>query len=202
MEIQDKPAERARFVRKPSRPKTSRTGRRAKRKRIKRPHTSAATTAQMAALTPEQREHHLARLQRGREVYQAAIKEYGLPHPKCGLPWGQRKSSSHWKRKVAHGKQMAKEGMELFEQEGIVPVDVVPGSDDEKAKKALEIAMQIACTPYSPKDRLSACNIVLNFTKSKPAIKQDLRVNNAEAWLNEVMDDAGLTPKGSKGEAS
>jgi hypothetical protein len=66
----------------------------------------------------------------------------------------------------------------------------IPETDDEKAAAALYVAMSIALNPLvGNANQLAAANIVLNFCKAKPAVKQDVRINTAEKWLAEVQAD-------------
>jgi myo-inositol catabolism protein IolC len=71
----------------------------------------------------------------------------------------------------------------------IIPV-AVPGSDDEKAKAALTELCTIGLAPGDVKMKVAALGKVLEYTKAKPAQKQDVRINNAEAWLAEAIADA------------
>lgn len=62
---------------------------------------------------------------------------------------------------------------------------------DAQAKEALKAAIAVMRGPVSPKDKLAAARLVLDFTKAKPAQKQDITVSKAEAWLEAVTKDNG-----------
>lgn len=57
----------------------------------------------------------------------------------------------------------------------------------EMANEALKTALSVMRGPVVPKDKLSAAKLVLEYTKAKPAMKQDITVSTAEAWLEEVI---------------
>ena len=86
----------------------------------------------------------------------------------------------------------------MMEDADMVPKVVVPGSDEEMAKLALSEVFLMALGPTEQRTKLAALSKVLEFTKAKPASKTDLRINNAEAWLEGVLADHQST-HGSKG---
>jgi len=68
---------------------------------------------------------------------------------------------------------------------------------DEYAREALHTAVETMRMPIPPKDKLSAARLVLDFTKAKPAQKQEITVTKAEEWLEAVTEDNGKTNEGS-----
>jgi hypothetical protein len=50
--------------------------------------------------------------------------------------------------------------------------------------------MTLVPMPLAPAVRISALTTVLTYTKAKPAVKSDVRINSAEAWLASVLADA------------
>lgn len=79
----------------------------------------------------------------------------------------------------------------LMEEEGkFEPAAVVPGTDEAKAKAALEETCAIALGNGLPiKERLVALKTVLEFTKSKPESKSKLVLDKSEEWLAAVEAD-------------
>lgn len=60
---------------------------------------------------------------------------------------------------------------------------------DDMARAALHEALVVMRGPTTAKDKLTAARLVLDFTKAKPASKQEIQVSTAEAWLEEVTQD-------------
>jgi hypothetical protein len=68
---------------------------------------------------------------------------------------------------------------------------------DEYAREALHAAIETMRMPIPPKDKISAARLVLDFTKAKPAQKQEITVTKAEEWLAAVTEDNGKTDEGA-----
>ena len=69
---------------------------------------------------------------------------------------------------------------------------------DEYAREALTTALEQMRLPIHPKEKLAAARLVLDFTKAKPAQKQEITVTKAEEWLEAVTADNGKgTDEGS-----
>lgn len=67
---------------------------------------------------------------------------------------------------------------------------------DEMAKAALKESIAIMKNGLTAnKEKLVAARLVLDFTKAKPAQKQDITVRSAEDWLEEVVKDNGEAPQ-------
>lgn len=72
-------------------------------------------------------------------------------------------------------------------------------TDEQKGSLALREAMVMVLSPLShAQTKNQAIRTVLEWTKSKPPSKTDVRVNDQEAWLEKVVKDA-VTPDGDRG---
>ena len=81
----------------------------------------------------------------------------------------------------------AKETMTELLQSAAIPV---PKTTDEMAAyEALEKSLIIMRSPVNVREQLAAAKIVLDFTKAKPAQKQDITVSSTESWLKQVIED-------------
>lgn len=71
--------------------------------------------------------------------------------------------------------------------------DMVDTPKDDKfgtmADEALEAAIAVVRTPANDQVKIAAARLVLDFTRSKPAAKNEVTVNKAEDWLASVMAD-------------
>ncbi len=72
----------------------------------------------------------------------------------------------------------------LVEQGALLP-------DDESAKEAMAVAIEIMRGPGADRERLAAAKTILEYTKRKPTVKVDQRINAAEDLLAAVLKDAG-----------
>ena len=59
--------------------------------------------------------------------------------------------------------------------------------DDVYAIEALKAAVEIMREPGQNRDRLTAARMVLDFTKTKPASKQELVIGKAEEFLESLL---------------
>jgi hypothetical protein len=111
---------------------------------------------------------------------------------RSGVPDGMRAAQAQPLWDLA--RQKAKYLMSELEKEGVVQFDPnIP--EDEMAKAALAEAFTLAMSPMGDtKLRHAAMRTVLEWTRAKPATKTDLRLNSAEAWLKEVIDDHRSSP--------
>lgn len=116
----------------------------------------------------------------------------------ANLAWNKlRTGSPQWAtRKQVHriwaeARRKARKLIELMEEEGKFPeAAVVPGTDEEKAKKALEEVCAIGLAQgIAVKERLAALRTVLEFTKSKPETKAKVTLDKSEEWLAAVEAD-------------
>lgn len=63
------------------------------------------------------------------------------------------------------------------------------GIEDEYATEALKAAVEILRVPGETRERLAAARLVLDFTKQKPASKNELSVSRAEQFLEALIID-------------
>ena len=61
--------------------------------------------------------------------------------------------------------------------------------EDEYAKAALETAVEVMRVPGDNRERVAAARLVLDFTKSKPASKNELSISKAEDFLASLVED-------------
>lgn len=121
------------------------------------------------------------------------------PHRKAVEEGRVTCAGSHWglnKKQLATFRRQARFEatltMKKLEQAGILE------DTDEQSKEAIHTALTIMrMLPVPPRDRLAAARLVLDFTKAKPAQKQEITVTSAEQWLDEVTADAQKTDEGT-----
>lgn len=106
---------------------------------------------------------------------------------RTGIPDGMTKAQAQraWKR----ARKKADRFIEKMKEEGELPPIVVPGTDAEKAEKALHEACVLAFGPGERQTKMAAIRTILEWTKSKPESKSKVTVDNAEAWLAKVASD-------------
>lgn len=66
-----------------------------------------------------------------------------------------------------------------------------PSPDDESAKEAMAVAIEIMRGPGADRERLAAAKTILEYTRRKPTVKVDQRISAAEDLLAAVLKDAG-----------
>lgn len=98
---------------------------------------------------------------------------------RSGIPDGMRKEEAEKMHEAAQ--QRAEEIVANMKEKGVVEKDI-----DPRAEKALEAAVTVLETTGTAQTKLAAARLILDFTKSKPAAKQDITVNKAEEWLRAV----------------
>jgi len=79
----------------------------------------------------------------------------------------------------AQAKQDAKRIVTIMSEENEI--------DDVYALEALRAAVEIMREPGQNRDRLTAARMVLDFTKTKPATKQDVTIGKAEEFLESLL---------------
>jgi hypothetical protein len=65
---------------------------------------------------------------------------------------------------------------------GLVP-------EDQHAAEALHTAVLTMRACESPKDKIAAARLILDFTKAKPASKTELTVRSHEDFLDELLNE-------------
>ncbi len=133
---------------------------------------------------PETRENWLARRKFLRELRGQSYKKPS----RLGVPDGMRKDEAMalWEKAKAEARRF----IEIMEEKDLVEKVVVPGSEEEMAKKTLEEAYVYAVSPLTDaKTKAAYMRIVLDFTKSKPESKQKLSLENSAEWLAALAQD-------------
>jgi hypothetical protein len=130
-----------------------------------------------------------ALLEKRKAPYLAA-KEAGR-FSRAGIPTGLTRKTV--KRFWQYAKFQATLTMKKLKKAGVLD-DVA----DARAEDALHAAISVMkMDALQPKDRIAAARLVLDFTKAKPAQKQDITVSTAEDWLEAVTaDNNGETDEG------
>jgi hypothetical protein len=114
-----------------------------------------------------------------------AIKKDPWKHTRKGVPDGMRREDAL--KLWDEAREKAKAFMEDCEDQGIIPELVVPESDEEKAKEALNEAFVMALGPTDSRTKLQALRTVLEFTKQKPTTKIDQALSGPEEWLRGAL---------------
>lgn len=117
----------------------------------------------------------------GRELRkQWAKKRRKNPGRPKGTPDGYRKAEIEPIRKQA--KKDAERIVEIMTDKMDLP-------EDEYSQEAMKTAVEIMRVPGSPRERLSAARLVLDFTKAKPASKAELSISKAEDFLSSLLEE-------------
>lgn len=152
------------------------------RGRVKRPASAAQTKALW------QDHEYRAKQAAARAAYHERLR--GQPSTNTGVPWGMRKRDADVLNQQA--RESAAVTMAELEKAGVLE------DADEQAKEALQTSIEIMRQPGDKKVRLQAARQVLEWTKAKPAAKQDITVNKAEEWLAAIAaendEDKGDAP--------
>lgn len=114
----------------------------------------------------------------GRELRrQWSTKPRKNPGRPKGVPDGYRKSQIEPIR--AEAKKEAKQLVSIMADKFNI--------EDDYAKQALEAAVEIVQVPGETRERLAAARLVLDFTRSKPAAKQEVTIGKAEEFLSSLL---------------
>lgn len=112
--------------------------------------------------------------------------ERGLMAPK-GLPRGWGRDMEKLAKAKEAGKQDAERILKIMVEKEMIDTDQM---GDTALREALEIVRSRSADGkhvYPARERLQASKIVLEYTKAKPAAKQEIKVNTAEAWLESLV---------------
>jgi hypothetical protein len=126
----------------------------------------------------------------GRELRrQWSTKPRKNPGRPKGTPDGYRKSQIEPIR--AEAKKEAQQLVKIMTEK----YDI----QDDYAKEALTTAVEVMRVPGETRERLAAARLVLDFTKSRPAAKQEVTIGKAEEFLSSLLvnDDGPETTEGS-----
>ncbi len=68
-------------------------------------------------------------------------------------------------------------------------------ADNDVSAKAMDFALQVVSMPEGNVEaKLKAAKIILDFTQSKPVVKNETTLKNAEDFLNQVLSEEGDGP--------
>jgi hypothetical protein len=116
-------------------------------------------------------------------------------YSRLSIPNGMRRAEAEaaWDE-ASKRADMAVRGLEVS---GVVPTDVITGTDEELAKAALHAAAVIALGPMSDKrTKLHALKIVLDYTKAKPEERRAISKasNPTDEWMQSVLQADSQPP--------
>ena len=135
--------------------------------------------------TPEYRAKMIAARSRTAEDRRNNPQKYS----RLGVPNGMHKAEAT--KAWDNARALADTIIQSFEAKGIVPVTVVPDSDNEKAKAALREACVLALGPGNMRTKLLAAAMVLKYTKAPPVQRVQSTQFAAEEWLRSNASQAG-----------
>lgn len=107
---------------------------------------------------------------------------------RSGVPNGMTKASVA--PLVAKAHQLADRFIQKMKDEDVIPMIVIPDSDDARAEAALKAAVIIALSPGERQTQMAAIRTVLEYTKSKPATRSQITLDTTEQLLAEIARDA------------
>lgn len=67
-------------------------------------------------------------------------------------------------------------------------VNLPDPNDEDLARQAMAVAVEIMIAPGDARNRLAAAKTVLEFTKSKPVSTTNLNVSSAESFLKDIIE--------------
>jgi hypothetical protein len=116
----------------------------------------------------------------GRELRrQWSTKKRKNPGRPKGVPDGYRKAEIEPIRDAA--KERAAKAVKIMSEK----YDI----EDQYAQDALRTAVEVMQVPGETRERLAAARLVLDFTKSRPASKQEVTIGKAEEFLASLLDE-------------
>jgi len=126
----------------------------------------------------------LEKRMRGLALYRAQGGKVGRSHLKAsGVSLQQHKIN----RYIAAEK--ARKAMRIMEEKNIWK------ADNDVSAKAMDFALQVVSMPEGNVEaKLKAAKIILDFTQSKPVVKNETTLKNAEDFLNQVLSEEGDGP--------
>ena len=138
----------------------------------KRPPKMAAR-GPWAGKTPEERSALSRQLIEARKGNYAKNTTPGKPRDLTNAQWAEVQEIARLD---------AKRIMQRMKDAGQVP-------DDPRAAEALQTTIETLRTAESPKDKIAAARLILDFTKAKPAQKSEVTVRTAEDILDEMAEE-------------
>lgn len=110
------------------------------------------------------------------------------PPSRIGVPDGMRKEEAQ--RLWAIAREEARKFIQIMEDAGELNKNVIPGSEEEMAKRVLEEAYMYAVGPQTDaRNKATYIRVVLDFTKQKPESKNKLTLENSAEWLKALSAD-------------
>lgn len=111
------------------------------------------------------------------------VERLFMPNKKSrfGVPDGMRREEADKLWEIAREK--ARKNMADLKKAGVID------GNDERAEKAMLATLEVMHAPGNQAIKLTAARQVLEWTKAKPAAKQEFTVNAAEAWLATLSED-------------
>jgi hypothetical protein len=160
------------------------------------PRATRATSDRLKELwaTPEFRERMK---QRDKDRIEAA-KSNPAAFSRLGIPDGMKRAEAM--RFWTQADELAEKFIVALKKTGEISDDPhaatvlykgirVPATDDGLAEVALRKAFVLAVGPTSPQVKSNALNIVLTYTRAKPAIKAKLRLGEVTQFLDAISND-------------
>jgi hypothetical protein len=109
-----------------------------------------------------------------------------------GLPqggWRAEDWEPYWAKQVEEGRGIVAK----LEETGQLEFSEEANEDRGFAREALAFAIGVVrAKQHTVKDQLAAAKTVLEYTKQKPSVKQEIKVETAEDFLKKVADDLGM----------
>jgi hypothetical protein len=92
--------------------------------------------------------------------------------------------------------RLAENAIRGLEAQGLVPVDVLPNSDEALAKATLHQVALLALGPTNKRTKMQALNTLLAFTKAKPTERRAIRKANnpIDEWMQSVLQADSQPP--------
>jgi hypothetical protein len=126
----------------------------------------------------------LEKRMRGLALYRAQGGKAGRLHMQTT---GLSKRELRVQRYIAANK--AEKAMRIMEEKNIWK------ADNDVSAKAMDFAIQVVSMPEGNVEaKLKAAKIILDFTQSKPVVKNETTLKNAEDFLNQVLSEEGDGP--------
>jgi|SRR5215831_13133527 len=134
------------------------------------------------------RDHeHRAKMCEARARSGEARRADPIKYSRLGIPNGMHRAEADaaWKAAAA----LADNAMRGLEASGAVPEMVIPNSAEALAKAALHEVALMALGPTNKRTKMRALNILLAFTKSKPAERRAISgaSNPTDEWVKSVL---------------
>jgi hypothetical protein len=97
----------------------------------------------------------------------------------------QAEADAAWEAAAA----LADNAVRGLEAQGTIPAVVIPNSDEALAKATLHEVALLALGPTNKRTKMQALNILLAFTKAKPAERRAIsKANNpTDEWMQSVL---------------